>query len=252
VTLRQLLPAPQDSPGLTDVGLAALYAYPDGRWLRANMVSSADGAATLTGASAGLSSDTDRRLFALLRTLSDVILVGAATVRTERYKPARAALEPWRDLREGRTPTPPIAVVTRRLDLDPDSPLITAAPADARTIVITTAQAPPDIRAAVEPHADVIVAGDEGVDFQAAVAALAERGHRRLLAEGGPHLLAELLAAGLLDELCLTTGPLLAGPGPGRIVTGPLPDGAQPLDLAHVLEENGFLFCRYTRKNQDH
>jgi riboflavin biosynthesis pyrimidine reductase len=252
VTLRQLLPASQDSPGLTDAGLAALYAYPDGRWLRANMVASADGAATLAGASAGLSSDTDRRLFALLRTLSDVILVGAATVRTERYKPARPAQEPWRDLREGRPPTPPIAVVTRRLDLDPDSPLITAAPADARTIVITTAQAPPDIRAALEPHADVIVAGEGGVDFRAAVAALAERGHRRLLAEGGPHLLAELLAAGLLDELCLTIGPLLAGPGPARIVTGPLPAGALPLDLAHVLEEDGFLFCRYSRKTQGH
>jgi riboflavin biosynthesis pyrimidine reductase len=253
VTLRQLLPSPQDSPGLTEADLAALYAYPDGRWLRANMVSSADGAATLAGASAGLSSDTDRRLFALLRTLSDVILVGAATVRTERYKPARPAPEPWRGLRAGRTPTPPIAVITRSLNLDPDSPLITAAPADARTIVITTERAPADIKAALEPRADVIVAGDEGVDFRAAVAALAERGHRRLLAEGGPHLLGELLAAGLLDELCLTTGPLLAGPGPSRIVTGnPGSTSALPLDLAHVLAEDGFLFCRYTRKNQDH
>jgi riboflavin biosynthesis pyrimidine reductase len=245
VTLRQLLPAGQGDPDL-----AALYAYPDGPWLRANMVSSVDGAASLKGASAGLSSDTDRRLFALLRTLSDVIVVGAATVRTERYKPARFN-EAWSGLRAGRTPTPPIAVITRSLDLDPDSPLITAAPADARTIVITTAQAPADIRAALEPNADVIVAGEEGVDFTAAVAALAERGHRRLLAEGGPHLLGELLAAGLLDELCLTIGPLLAGPGPGRIVAGA--DAASlPLDLAHVLAEDGFLFCRYTRKNQDH
>jgi riboflavin biosynthesis pyrimidine reductase len=245
VTLRQLLPAGQGDPDL-----AALYTYPDGPWLRANMVSSVDGAASLKGASAGLSSDTDRRLFALLRTLSDVIVVGAATVRTERYKPARFN-EAWSGLRAGRTPTPPIAVITRSLDLDPDSPLITAAPADARTIVITTAQAPADIRAALEPNADVIVAGEEGVDFTAAVAALAERGHRRLLAEGGPHLLGELLAAGLLDELCLTIGPLLAGPGPGRIVAGA--DAASlPLDLAHVLAEDGFLFCRYTRKNQDH
>jgi riboflavin biosynthesis pyrimidine reductase len=245
VTLRQLLPAGQGDPDL-----AALYAYPDGPWLRANMVSSVDGAASLKGASAGLSSDTDRRLFALLRTLSDVIVVGAATVRAERYKPARFN-EAWSGLRAGRTPTPPIAVITRSLDLDPDSPLITAAPADARTIVITTAQAPADIRAALEPDADVIVAGEEGVDFTAAVAALAERGHRRLLAEGGPHLLGELLAAGLLDELCLTIGPLLAGPGPGRIVAGG--DAASlPLDLAHVLAEDGFLFCRYTRKNQDH
>ena len=69
-----------------------------GRWLRANMVSSADGAAALDGASAGLSSDTDRQVFALLRTLSDVIIVGAATARAERYKPARPR-EPWRDLR---------------------------------------------------------------------------------------------------------------------------------------------------------
>ena len=238
MTLRQVVPVDRDEPDL-----AALYAYPDGPWMRANMVSSADGAATLGGASAGLSSDTDRRLFALLRTLSDVILVGAATVRTERYKPARPAPEEWRDLRSGRTPTPPIAVITRSLDLDPDSPLITAAPPDARTIVITTAQAPPDIRAALEPHADVLVAGQDGVAFKAAVAALAERGHRRLLAEGGPHLLGELLAAGLLDELCLTIGPLLAG---GETTE------SLPLDLAHVLAEDGFLFCRYTRKNQAH
>ena len=50
--------------------------------------------------------------------------------------------------------------------------------------------------------------------------ALAERGHRRMLAEGGPHLLAQLLEAGLLDELCLTIGPLMAGPGAPRIVAG--------------------------------
>jgi riboflavin biosynthesis pyrimidine reductase len=243
MSLRQLLPSGQVNPDL-----AALYAYPDGRWLRANMVSSADGAAALDGASAGLSSDTDRRVFALLRTLSDVILVGAATARAERYKPARPP-ELWRDLRAGRPLTSPIAVVTRQLDLDPDSPLITAAPPDARTIVITTAKAPRDVRVAIEPHADVIIAGDETVDFGAAVNALADRGHRRMLAEGGPHLLAELLEAGLLDELCLTIGPLLAGPGAGRILAGaPLSGTALPLDLAHVLADDGFLLCRYTRK----
>jgi riboflavin biosynthesis pyrimidine reductase len=245
VSLRQLLPPGQGNPDL-----AALYAYPDGQWLRANMVSSADGAAALDGTSAGLSSDTDRRVFALLRTLSDVILVGAATARIERYKPARPP-GLWRDLRDGRPLTPPIAVVTRQLDLDPDSPLITAAPPDARTIIITTAQAPRDIRAVIEPHADVIIAGEETVDFKAAVNALAERGHRRMLAEGGPHLLAELLEAGLLDELCLTIAPLLAGPGAGRIVAGqPRSGTALPLDLAHVLADDGFLLCRYTRKVQ--
>ena len=246
MSLRQLFPVGADEPDL-----AALYAYPDGRWLRANMVSSADGAATLGGASAGLSFDTDRRVFALLRTLSDVILVGAATARAERYKPARPH-ELWRELRgegAGRTLTPPIAVITARLDLDPDSPLITAAPPDARTIVITTARAPADRRADLARHADVIVAGDKAVDLEAAVGALAERGHRRMLTEGGPNLLAQLVAAGLMDELCLTLGPLMAGPGASRIVTGDPGTGPRPLTLAHVLEDDGFLLCRYTSKD---
>ena len=137
---RQLFPFAADAPDL-----ASLYAYPDGRWLRANMVSTADGAASLNGVTQGISSAADRRVFALLRTLCDVILVGAATVRQEQYEPARPR-ELWSHLRDGRPPTPPIAVVTRRLDLDPDSPLISAAPAHAGTIVITVARAPADRR----------------------------------------------------------------------------------------------------------
>jgi riboflavin biosynthesis pyrimidine reductase len=230
--------------------LPRLYAYPDGRWLRANMVATADGAASLNGVTRGISSVTDRRVFALLRTLCDVILVGAATVREEKYKPARPQ-ELWKHLRDGRPPTPPIAVVTRRLDLDPDSPLITAAPAHARTIVITTASAPAARRDQLARHAEIIIAGQDIVDLTAAVDALAERGHRRMLAEGGPRLLGQLIEASLVDELCLTIGPLLAGPGADRIVAGagagspPL-----PLTLAHVLEDDGFLLCRYTRKDQ--
>ena len=247
MTTRQLFPVCRDEPDNPD--LAGLYAYPDGFWLRANMVSSADGAANLDGASAGLSSDTDRRLFALLRALADVIIVGAATVRTERYKPAKVG-DAWGHLREGRTPTPPIAVVTGRLDLDPDGPLVTAAPAHARTIVITTAQAPADRRTQLARCADVIVAGEETVDLKTAVSALAGRGHRAMLAEGGPHLLGQLLEARLLDELCLTIGPLMAGPGASRIVAGALPTvPALPLRLAHVLEDDSFLFCRYIKKD---
>ena len=244
--MRQLFPLAADSPDLP-----GLYAYPAGPCLRANMVSSADGAATLKGATRALSSATDRHVFALLRTLSDVIIVGAATAREEHYNPVRPR-ELWRHLRAGRPSTPPIAVVSGRLDLDPQSPLITAAPADARTIVITTAQAPSDRRAELATCTDVIVAGEQAVDLKAAVSALADRGHQRVLAEGGPHLLAQLVEAGLMDELCLTIGPLLAGPGPGRIVAGGDAAASLPLDLAHVLAEDSFLFCRYTRKNQDH
>jgi riboflavin biosynthesis pyrimidine reductase len=234
--------------GLRESDLAGLYAYPSGSWLRANMVASADGAAQLTGVTSGLSSEADRRLFALLRTLADVIVVGAGTVRAENYKPVRQH-ELWPDLRAGRTPTPPIAVVTARLDLTPSSPVIDMAPPSARTIVITTAQAPADRRAALEERADVIVAGQDTVNLKAAIGALADRGHRRMLAEGGPRLLAQIAAAGLLDELCLTVGPLLAGPGADRILAGGPFAAPQPLSLAHVLEDNGFLFCRYTRKD---
>jgi riboflavin biosynthesis pyrimidine reductase len=244
VSLRQLFSDEPDLPGL--------YGYPDGRWLRANMVATADGAASLNGVTQGISSDTDRRVFALLRTLCDVILVGASTVREEKYKPARPQ-ELWSHLRDGRPPTPPIAVVTGRLDLDPDSALITAAPAYARTIVITTASAPAARRDQLGRHAEIIIAGQDTVDLRTAVDALAERGHRRMLAEGGPHLLAQLVEAGLLDELCLTIGPQMAGPGADRIVagagTGSGLSGSLPLRLAHVLEDQGFLLCRYVRND---
>ncbi len=243
--MRQLFPSPDSG----DPDLAALYAYPPGPWLRANMVASADGAASLGGVSAGLSSGADRQVFGLLRALADVIVVGAATVTAERYGPARRS-RLWSHLRDGRPATPAIAVVSARLDLDPASRLFTEAPPDARTIVITTAAAPRDLRAGLARHADVITAGEAVVDLNAAVRALADRGYLRVLTEGGPHLLGQLAAAGLLDELCLTIGPLLAGPGAHRIVSGdPFPAGPLPLTLAAVLEDGGFLLCRYTRRN---
>jgi riboflavin biosynthesis pyrimidine reductase len=244
--MRQLLPPP---PAGQVPDLAGLYAYPSGQWLRANMVASADGAATLGGVSAGLSSQADRDVFMLLRALADVVIVGAGTARAEGYGPARVR-EQWRGLRAGRPPTPPIAVITASCGLDPGSRLIAEAPPHARTIVITTAQAHAGRRAELEQHADVVVAGDETVDLKAAAGALADRGHRRMLTEGGPHLLAQLIEAGLLDELCLTIGPLMAGPGAPRVVAGALPAPEPlPLTLAHVLEDDSFLLCRYTRKD---
>jgi riboflavin biosynthesis pyrimidine reductase len=250
--VRQIYP---DEALLDDAGLAAQYACPDGAagspWLRANMVASLDGAATLLGRSGGLSSEADQQVFAMLRAITDVILVGAGTVRAEGYGPVRPESEGvrWAWLREGRTPSPPIAVVTGRLDLDLECPLLTEAPEHARTIVITTESAPAARRSAAARTADVVVAGDKFVDIPATVAALAARGHRCILAEGGPHLLGQLLATGHLDELCLTVSPLLAGPGAGRIVQGmALPAGipVSSLTLGHVLTDEGYLFCRYS------
>jgi riboflavin biosynthesis pyrimidine reductase len=245
--VRQLLPAGGPGGDADPGQLARLYAYPEaGRpWVRANMVASVDGAASVNGRSGGLSGRADREIFGLLRSLADVILVGAGTARAERYRPAQpASIRP--ELRTGRSATPPIAVISGRLDLDPHLELLTAAPADARTIVITCDRAPDKQRAAVAECADVLVAGGEHVDLKAALDALGARGHRRVLTEGGPHLLGQLAARGLLDELCLTISPLLAGPGPGRIVDGETIPGGLPLTLGHLLEDEGFLLGRYT------
>jgi riboflavin biosynthesis pyrimidine reductase len=233
-----------DGTELDDAGLAAAYAYPAGRaWLRANMVMSADGAAHANGRSAGLSSPGDMRVFGILRVLADVVLVGAGTARTEDYKAARRRPE-LAALRDGRPEAATIAVVTRSLDLDLAGPMFTDAAPDATTIVITTASAPAASRAEAAKVADVIVAGETEVDLAAALAALHERGLRRVNCEGGPHLLRDLVAAGLLDELCLSLSPLLTGPGAGRITAGP-PFGARPMTLAGLLAEDGFLYCRY-------
>jgi len=241
-----LLPAAGDE--LDDAGLAEAHAYPEPRWLRANMVASADGAGYLDGRTEGLSSPADMRLYGVLRVLADVVLVGAGTARIERYKPARRR-PALAALRAGRPPAPPIALVSRKLDLDFATPLFTEAPEDARTIVITCAGAPDDRRAAAAKVADVIVAGDLVVDLTEAVSALRARDLGRVLCEGGPHLLGEIAAAGLLDELCLTVSPMLAGPGPARVTAG-APFPARPMTLAHVMEDGGFLFCRYLVDNR--
>jgi riboflavin biosynthesis pyrimidine reductase len=271
--MRQIYPVPAGSPEVAVADLARLYAYPgqpSAPWVRANMVASVDGAATLAGRSGGLSGGADRLIFNLLRGLADVILVGAGTVRAEGYGPAHPdeAADLWADLRAGRPARPAIAVVTRRLDLDPAAPLLTGAPADARTIVLTTSAAPADRRAAIAATADVVVAGDGAVDLRAAVAALAARGYRRILAEGGPRLLGAITGSGLLDELCLTVSPLLAGGGAGRIIDaagaaaagaagdilagaepegGPSPGSLGKLTLGHVLADEDYLLCRYLR-----
>jgi riboflavin biosynthesis pyrimidine reductase len=242
--VRQLLPLVTDDP---DVG--ALYAYPASAsagspWVRGNMVASLDGAVALDGRSGGLSGDADKEVFRILRSQADVVLAGSGTVTEEHYRPAQAsAMVPG--LRTGRPATPPIAVVTGSLRLDLSASLFTAAPPEARTIVITCESCPPDRRKAAAEVADVLVAGAAHVDLALAVEALAERGLARVLCEGGPHLLAQFAAAGLLDELCLTISPLLAGGDEGRILTGPALGRGLPLSLGHLLEDQGFLLARY-------
>ncbi len=245
--MRMIFPSAGDELDL--LGLAGAYAYPREAWLRANFVSSADGAAYVDGRSGGLSSPDDMRIFGVLRVLADVVLVGAGTARAEEYKPARPRPS-LASLREGRQETAPIALVTRTLGLNLASPLFAEAPSSARPIVITCAASDAGLRAETAKVADVIVAGDETVDLAAAVGELRGRGLGRVLCEGGPHLFADLAAAGLVDELCLSLSPILAGPGASRIVAGQQ-QPARPLELRHVLAgDGGFLFASYAAENQ--
>ncbi|MEU8318297.1 pyrimidine reductase family protein [Nonomuraea sp. NPDC048881] len=237
--MRRIYPDFQDNPDIPQA-----YAYPEGRpWLRLNMVSSADGAAWLQGRSGGLSSRGDKRIFAILRGLSDVIVAGAATVRTEGYGPVKPRAS-WSSIRAGRPDVPPIAVITRSLDLDLDGELFTDATNP--TIVITCESAPAERRKLAGRRSDLIIAGDDGVDMRLAVRELHERGLTRVLCEGGPRINAQLSADDLIDELCLSVSPMLVAGGAARILNGV---AAQvPLDLRQVLEEEGVLFCRYTRE----
>ncbi|MFF1956362.1 pyrimidine reductase family protein [Streptomyces sp. NPDC058220] len=220
----------------------------DGVWLRANMVSTLDGAAHHEGRSQALSSDADMRIFGTLRAIADAVVVGAETVRLEGYRPARARdAFAARRAAAGQGPAPVIAVVSASLNLDFSLPLFTEPLVP--TLVLTGAAAPPErIRAAEKAGAEVLIAGDgPGVEPARAVRALAGRGLTRLLTEGGPRLLGQFVAAGVLDELCLTVSPTLTSGYAQRIAGGPALAVPERLALASLLEEGGFLFTRYRR-----
>lgn len=227
--MRRLLPV--GGGEVTD--LAAAYAPPPGRHVRANFVVSTDGATTVGGVSAGLSGPADRELFHVLRSLCDVVLVGATTARRENYGAARAS--------DGRKP-PPVAVVSRSLDLDPDARLF--AEATVRPWVLTVSSAPAERRAALSRVAHVVDAGEHSVDIPVALDALSAAGLDRVLCEGGPHLLGDVVAAGALDDLCLSIAPVLAGGAGDRLLAGLPIVPPVPLRIEQILEDEGTLFLR--------
>ena len=217
------------SPGhngdMDSEALALAYAYPqlsaEQTWVRANFISTLDGAATGDDARSGsINTGADREVFALLRALCDVVLVGAGTARTEGYKRATVR-DPWRYLRQGRSAHPATAVFSRSGNVPPG---LSQAREDSGEVLLITcehagAQAI-DLARSTLGEENVIVQGQESVDMAAAVDSLALRGLRRILCEGGPHLMGDLTASGRLDELCLTIAPtLVAGEHP-RITAG--------------------------------
>ena len=247
--MRQILPT-----AAADVDPLALYtdderpAPADRPWLLVGMIASVDGGTTLGDVSGPLGGAADKKVFGAVRATADVILVGSATVRAERYGPPRTTEETRRVRRDhGRRPTPRLALLSGRLDVDLDSPVFTDADPDARPIVVTAEQAPADRRSAAADVAEVVVAGERHVDIPAALGQLRRAGVEVVLAEGGPGLNGHLLAADVVDEVCLTISPLLAGGDSRRIVHDAANTGPEALRLDRVLEEDGLLFLRYVR-----
>jgi riboflavin biosynthesis pyrimidine reductase len=230
-------------PGADDA-LAALYAWPERTavpYLRAIMIASLDGGCTFDGRAAGLGNAADTHLFAVLRDLAEVILVGAGTVRAEGYAGVRLdAVSLARRQRWGLPATPPpIAVVTGR-GLDPRSPLFvdTVTP----PIVITTEVA----AKAVPKGIEVIISGHDRVNLEKAVTALGVAGFGRIHCEGGPALLGDLAIANLVDECCLTIAPMLVGSRSTRLLPIPLSDAVR-WELAMARIDGSHLFTRYRR-----
>jgi riboflavin biosynthesis pyrimidine reductase len=227
-----------------DTALIELY-RPDRPTLRVNFVTSIDGAVEVKGYSEGLQTPADQRVFALLRMFADGLMVGAGTLRHEGYGAVRldAKRRAWR-AEHGMPEHLRLVVVSRELDLSPDNPALAQAPV--RPAILTGADSAADRRAALSAVADVLVCGSEGVDLEVAVARLRAEGLGHILCEGGPHLLGSLTSADLVDEVCLTITPMLAGPGAGRITAGPT-SPVRGLTLAHVLTDDGTLLLRYAR-----
>jgi riboflavin biosynthesis pyrimidine reductase len=217
--------APGHDGSMDSEALALAYAYPellDGQsWVRANFISTLDGAATGgDGRSGSINTGADRDVFALLRALSDVILVGAGTARIEGYRRATVRA-PWLDHRTGRPAHPTMAVVSRSADIPPR--LSQPRESSGEVILLTCKQAGAeaiDLARGTLGDDSVIAVGDTSVDLAGALDALAAIGLRRVLCEGGPHLMRDLTAAGRLDELCLTLAPTLVGGDHTRITAG--------------------------------
>jgi riboflavin biosynthesis pyrimidine reductase len=247
---------PGGPPGELDrSALAALYAYPEPTerpFVRVNFVASADGAVSVGGLSTGLAAPGDRQVFGMLRELADVVLAGSGTVRAEQYRGVRTSpgLRARRRAR-GRAEVPPVAVVTTTADLEPDASLFTdtAVP----PLILTTAGAAAGARDRFGETAEVLDVGEADVTAEGVLGALAGRGLCRVLCEGGPGLFGSFAAAGLVDELCLSLAPQLAGGGAGRILElpGGSPDGVETLRLASVLAHDDGLMLRYRTERGD-
>jgi riboflavin biosynthesis pyrimidine reductase len=207
-----------------------------------NFASTVDGRATIDGVSGPIGSGTDTAMLVGLRSRFDAVMIGAGTMRAERYGRLTASREA-RERREamGLDPDPLLVIVSGRLDLPWDASAFTDG--GGRVLIFTASEAePPETATPLQ-----VVRHEDFVDVVAALRQLrAELGIRALLCEGGPGLHNQLQGAGFVDDLFLTIAPKLAGGDGPRIIEGDLP-GVTELELSWLLQEDGELFARYRR-----
>ncbi|WP_446666497.1 dihydrofolate reductase family protein [Flexivirga sp. B27] len=249
------MPDPVDIFGLplagadpvSDDDLLAAYPWPEARaWVRAMMVTTLDGAAAgPDGLSGSVSSRADQRVFNTVRRDADAVLIGAGTLRAERYTPMRAKdADTERRASAGQRPAPIIAVCSGSLDLPWELPVWHES--TCQPMVLTARGADPERLATAREHADVVVL--DQVTPQAIIAALTERGLPRIVCEGGPGLLRNLVEAGLVDEADITVSPVFAGTEHSPS-TKALPQ-VTSFHLAHVLYGEQTLMLRYLAEGE--
>ena len=228
--MHRLLPGPPAPVTIDEAYRAPLGMRTDRPWVGLCMVASIDGSTAVDGASAGLGNANDSAVLKQLRSIADVIIVGAGTARAEGYGPPSK-------------PGQRIGVITASGRVDVDRPLFTSG---AGFLITTTT-------AAIPASVDAVRAGDSAVDLVAALSALGTVGvePRVVQCEGGPSLNGALFARDLVDEINITTSPLVVGGAGARMAAG-ADVHAHSFELSQlVIDDESFLFSRWLRKRRD-
>lgn len=240
--MRQLMPAELK---LTDLGAhLGDDRHPeraDRPWIMANMVTSVDGAIAIDDRSGGLGGEPDRLMFSAIRSLPDVILVGAGTARTERYRRPPVGESSHHRLARGQTPAPRLAIVTNSGVFPDDQPFLSGA--GEPPIVFHSEGSQLNKQ---HPELEWCAAGDQQVDLGLVIRELHDRGARSVLCEGGPTLLGNLHEADLIDELFITISPQLVG-GVNQSLLGSSQSVTRNVELHRLITDEGVLFCTYRR-----
>ena len=246
--MRRLLPGPVADVDPMELYPALARPKPAGRpWLMINMIASADGAVAVDGTSGALGNPADEAVFSAVRACADWIVAAAGTVRVERYglpRPGEASRRARRAA--GRAERPRLAVVSSSLDLDLDLPLFAEQhPGDDPPVILTGSAAAPEAVKRLEPVSELVRLPSKRPQPAEILAEMERRGARVVLSEGGPSFNGQLADAGLIDELCLSVAPLVAGGGSPRIVHGSLRAVPLKMSMDHLLEASHTLFVRY-------